>query len=207
MKPARKPASLWNWRRIISAPGFGARVFRSPGVTLELIAGEDRFNIEARRGRAADLAAAIAQRVRDRACRRRANGRGRRLQLHWRRPFALACDFARAGPRRKAGRAAAAATRECATIVDVSHGFASFRLSGPKAVDALAKLVRIDLDAASFPPGAVASTELHGMSVQLRLTTDGEAYECAVSRSFAASLYHALTHAADPYGIWVDLAI
>ena len=183
----------------------GARI-PHPGVTLELIAGEDRFNIEARRGRAADLMAAIAQAF------------GAAPVDSARTVKAGGFSFVGVGPSRwhaisrgpdRAERrdALRAATRDLATIVDVSHGFVAFRLSGPKAVDALAKLVRIDLDPESFPPGAVASTELHGMSVQLRLTTDGEAYECAVARSFAASLYHALTHAADPYGIWVDLAI
>ena len=99
-----------------------------------------------------------------------------------------------------------AAARDFATIVDVSHGFVAFQLSGPRAREALGKLVRVDLDPASFPAGAVAATELHGMSVQLRRTMDGGAFECAVSRSFASSLYDALTSGADPYGVWVDLA-
>jgi sarcosine oxidase subunit gamma len=74
------------------------------------------------------------------------------------------------------------------------------------AAEALTRLVRIDLDPASFYPGACAATELHGMSVQLRRTSDGETYECAVSRSFAGSLYHSLTNAEDPYGLSVEPA-
>lgn len=74
------------------------------------------------------------------------------------------------------------------------------------AAEALTRLVRIDLDPASFYPGACAATELHGMSVQLRRTSDGETYECAVARSFAGSLYHSLTNAEDPYGLSVEPA-
>lgn len=69
------------------------------------------------------------------------------------------------------------------------------------AAEALTRLVRIDLDPASFYPGACA-----GMSVQLRRTSDGETYECAVARSFAGSLYHSLTNAEDPYGLSVEPA-
>jgi len=183
----------------------GAHVAQ-PGVTLELIADEDRFNIEARRGKAAELIAAIggafgAAPVDD--ARTVESGGFSFVGIGPSRWHAIS-----RGPDRAARRdALRAATRELATIVDVSHGFVAFRLSGPKAVEALTKLVRIDLDPASFPPGASAGTELHGMTVQLRRTTDGEAYECAVSRSFASSLYHALTSAADPYGVWVGLAL
>ena len=183
----------------------GARI-PQPGVTLELIAEEERFNIEARRGRAADLMAAIAQAFGaapvDDARTVKAGGFSF-VGVGPSRWHALS-----RGPERAARRdALLRAVRECATIVDVSHGFVAFRLSGPKAVDALAKLVRIDLDPDSFPPGAVAGAELHGMSVQMRRTTDGEAYECAVARSFASSLFDAMTNAADPYGVWVDLAV
>ena len=183
----------------------GARI-PQPGVTLELIAGEERFNIEARRGRAADLAAAIAAAFGAApvdAAQTVEVGGFSFIGVGPSRWHAIS-----RGPERAARRdALLRAVRECATIVDVSHGFVSFRLAGPKAVQALAKLVRLDLDPASFPPGAVANTELHGMSVQLRRTSDGEAFECAVSRSFASSLFHALTSAADPYGVWVDLIV
>jgi methylglutamate dehydrogenase subunit D len=183
----------------------GARL-PQPGVTLELIAEEDRFNIEARRGRAADLMAAIAESF------GAAPADGPRTVEAGGFSFVgvgpSRWHAISRGPERTARRdALAQAVRERATIVDVSHGFVAFRLSGPKVVDALAKLVRLDLDPASFPPGAVAGTELHGMSVQLRRTRDGEAYECAVARSFASSLFHALTSAADPYGVWVDMAV
>ncbi len=182
----------------------GANVAQ-PGVILELIAEEDRFNIEARRGKASDLMAAISQAF------------GAMPIDGPRTVTAAGFDFVGIGPSRwhavsrGQGRAARrgallAAARDLGIIVDVSHGFVAFQLSGPQAEATLNKLVRIDLDLASFPAGAAAATELHGMTVQLRRTTDGEAFECAVSRSFAGSLYHALASAADPYGVWVDFA-
>ncbi|VFU09703.1 sarcosine oxidase subunit gamma [Methylocella tundrae] len=182
---------------------FGAPA-PAPGVTLELVAGEDRFNIEARRGRTAELIAAIG------AAFGQAPADGPQTVE------AGGFSFVGVGPSRwhaiargkdRAPRRAAliAAARDLATVVDVSHGFTAFRLSGPRAADALVKLVRLDLDPAAFPPGAAAATELHGMSVQLRRTTAGHAYECAVARSFAASLHNALIQASEPYALRVDL--
>ncbi len=176
-----------------------------PGVTLELIVDEDRFAVEARRGKGAELSAAIAKAF------------GEPLIDGPQTVAAGGFDFVGVGPARwhavsrgegRVARRAAliAAAQDLASIVDVSHGYTTFRLSGGNVRDALAKLVRIDLDAASFAPGASAGTELHGMTVQLRRMIGGEAYECAVSRSFAGSLYHALIGAADPYGLSIDLA-
>jgi sarcosine oxidase subunit gamma len=180
----------------------GANV-EPPGVTLELVAEEDRFNIEARRGKAAELIAAIGMAF------GAAPIDGPRTE------GAAGIDFVGIGPARwhvvsrGQGRAArrgalTEAARGLATMVDVSHGFVTFRLTGPKVVETLAKLVRIDLDPASFPPGASGSTELHGVTVQLRRARDGGAYECAAPRSFAGSLYHALTRAAEAYGLKVE---
>ena len=70
--------------------------------------------------------------IRRRANRRPADGRGGRIRLCRNRTFALACDLARARPR-GAARGASAAARGLATVVDVSHGFVAFRLSGLQA--------------------------------------------------------------------------
>lgn len=174
-----------------------------PGVTLELVANQDRFNIEARYGKATALVAALGKAF------------GAAPVDSPRTVVTGGFEFVGIGPARwhaiSRGQRRAElrvvlreAARDLATIVDVSHGFAVFRFAGPMAAEALSKLVRIDLDPTAFPPGGCAATELHGMSVQLRRMSDGDAYQCAVSRSFASSLYHALTHAADPYGLSVE---
>jgi heterotetrameric sarcosine oxidase gamma subunit len=194
LAPKRVPHFFASGRR-------GAPV-AEPGVRLTLIADEDRFNIEARRGSAPELLAALKQ----------AFGAA---------PIdgpqtieAGGFVFVGIGPSRwhaisrGEGRAAhrealSQAARAYATVVDVSHGFAVFRLFGDCAAEALAKLAPIDLDPASFAPGACAVTQLHGMSVQLRRTADG-AYECAAPRSLGGSLYRALIRAAEPFGLLVD---
>lgn len=176
-----------------------------PGVTLRLIADEDRFNIEARRGKTTALLLALEKTF------------GAALVDGPRTTVAGGFEFVGIGPSRwhaisrGQGRdelrvALRAAARDLATIVDVSHGFTVFRFAGPMAAAALTRLVRLNLDPAAFPPGACAATELHGTSVQLRRMSDGDAYECAVSRSFGGSLYHALTNAADPFGLSVEVA-
>ncbi len=172
------------------------------GVALELIVEEDRFNVEARRGRKSALLTALA------------NSFGASPIDGPKTVAAGGFDFVGVGPShwhaisRGDGRAArraalAAAALESATIVDVSHGFVAFQLSGPSVVEALAKLAPIDLREQNFPPGACAMTQIHGMSVQVRRRLEGELYECAVPRSFAGSLYHALTDAATRFGLRV----
>jgi heterotetrameric sarcosine oxidase gamma subunit len=86
---------------------------------------------------------------------------------------------------------------EIASILDISDGFTTTQISGPKASETLTKLVRIDL--AGFGPGSVTHTELHGMNVQLRRTPAGS-FELAVSRSFGDSLLDAIAHAAAGFG-------
>lgn len=174
-----------------------------PGVHLQLVVGEDRFNIEARRGKTAALLESLR------------NAFGVAPIEGLRTVAAGGFDFVGIGPSRWHAIAREPsrteqrvqlreAVRDLATIVDVAHGFAVFRLTGPKAREALTRLVRVDLDPEFFSPGACATTELHGMAVQLRRTLDGDAYECAVARSFAGSLFHALTRAAEPLGLRVE---
>ncbi|WP_180982528.1 sarcosine oxidase subunit gamma [Methylocella silvestris] len=175
------------------------------GVVLTLIADEDRFNIEARRGSAAQLLASLA------------NSFGAAPVNGPKTIAAGGFDFVGVGPSRwhaisrgdgRAERRAAlaAAALESATVLDVSHGFVTFQLSGRSVVEALAKLAPIDLGEQGFAPGACAMTQIHGMSVQLRRRLDGGFYECAVPRSFAGSLYHALTDAALRFGLTVEPA-
>jgi sarcosine oxidase subunit gamma len=191
----RVPRFFMSGRR--GAPGA------EPGVRLALIVDEDRFNIEARRGRAPELLAAIE------AAFGAAPIDGPKTveaggfvfigvgPARWR---VLSRGEGRLARREALPRAA----RGTATVVDVSHGFTTFRLSGACAAKALAKLAPIDLDPAIFMPGACAATLMHGMSVQLRRTLDGGAYECAVGRSVSGSLYRALLSAADAYGLVVE---
>ncbi|MEW6439038.1 MAG: sarcosine oxidase subunit gamma family protein [Pseudomonadota bacterium] len=173
----------------------------SPGVTLALIAQEDRFNMEARRGKAARLVASVHKIF---------------GVAPVQAPLTVSTgdvDFVGVGVSRwhvisraqynaQLHEKLREATDGLASLVDVSHGFTTFQLSGAFAAQALAKLVRCDLDGASFPPGACAATEAHGMSLQLRRRLRNDVYECAVPRSFGGSLFHALVTAAEQFGIY-----
>jgi methylglutamate dehydrogenase subunit D len=174
----------------------------SPGVTLTLIAQEDRFNMEARRGKAARLVASVHKIF---------------GVAPVQAPLTVSTgdvDFVGVGVSRwhvisrtqynaQLHEKLREATDGLASLVDVSHGFTTFQISGAFAPQALAKLVRCDLDDASFPPGACAATEAHGMSIQLRRRLRNDVYECAVPRSFGGSLFHALVTAAEQFGIYV----
>ncbi|WP_395666280.1 sarcosine oxidase subunit alpha family protein [Methylocella sp.] len=173
------------------------------GVTLGLADAGTRLNIEARKGRARDLLAAIGRALGAEpvdAPRTVSAGGGEIFGIgpsRWHAVFRGEDSGARA-------RTLTDAARDAATVVDVTHGFVVYRLAGAHARKALARLVRVDLDARVFAPGACVQTELHGMGAQLRRTPDGEAFECAVSSSFAGSLLHALIHAAQAYRLDVE---
>lgn len=184
------------------APGRRGAPAAGPGVRLSLIADEERFNIEARRGRTAELLAALGQAFgAPPADGPRAVEAGGLIFLgvgpsRW---HALSRGEGRPARREALLRAA----RGAATVVDITHGFVVFRLCGEDAAAALAKLAPIDLDPSVFAPGACAGTLMHGIAVQLRRAPDG-AYECAAPRSFGGSIYDALARAADSYGLLVE---
>jgi len=171
-------------------------------VRLALIAQEARFNMEARRGKAARLVASVHKMF---------------GVAPVQAPLSVSTgesDFVGVGASRwhvisrtqngaEHHRKLREATDGLATLVDVSHGFTTFQISGACATQALAKLVRCDLDGTSFPPGACAATEAHGMSIQLRRRLRNDVYECAVPRSFGGSLFHALVTAAEQFGVYV----
>lgn len=102
-----------------------------------------------------------------------------------------------------AGRLAAALAGRAA-VIDISYGFAVVRLAGPKVRDMLGKLVSIDLDAAAFPPGAVAQTEMHTLSVQIRRLPGDDRFEATVSASYAESFLEAFVMAGAAYSVVVD---
>jgi methylglutamate dehydrogenase subunit D len=94
---------------------------------------------------------------------------------------------------------------DLASVSDQSSGYAILRLTGPKVRDALAKIVPIDLHPRAFPTGRVASTIVSHMGATLwRLEDTAEgaaAFEFAVFRSFAASVWHDLSEAAAEFGL------
>lgn len=76
-----------------------------------------------------------------------------------------------------------------AALTDQTGGWASLSLSGPLAVDALARYVPIDLRLAAFPLGASVRTPLYHMSMVLMRLSDQE-FRIMVFRSMARTAWH-----------------
>jgi sarcosine oxidase subunit gamma len=89
--------------------------------------------------------------------------------------------------------------RDVAAVVEQTGGFVLLRLTGPAAAEALARLCRLDLHEAAFPPGRVARTLMAQIAVVLH--RDGPAsFELLIPATLAASFAHHLMRAAHPFG-------
>jgi sarcosine oxidase subunit gamma len=84
---------------------------------------------------------------------------------------------------------------ETASIFDQTNGRAMFRMSGPRAREALSKGVVLDLHPSVFGPGSAASTSIAYIAVTFWQIDNLPTYELVVFRSFAESLWHWLINA------------
>jgi heterotetrameric sarcosine oxidase gamma subunit len=80
-----------------------------------------------------------------------------------------------------------------AALTDQTDGWAGLRLTGPDAPEVLARLVPLDLDRRTFPPGHVARCLLRHVMLLLIATDDG--FELLVPRSFARTAARELREA------------
>lgn len=87
-----------------------------------------------------------------------------------------------------------------ASVTDQSDSRVIMRVSGPRAHDALAKGVMLDLDPRVFGVGATAVTLVSHISVQISLVQRGE-FEFLVPRTFAASFWDWLRNSGASYGV------
>ncbi len=76
------------------------------------------------------------------------------------------------------------------TVLELSHARTVIHVSGPNALDLMARMVPLDLRPATFPEGSVANTGLHHMSVTI-LARDG-GFDILVLRSFGLALWETL---------------
>ncbi len=101
-------------------------------------------------------------------------------------------------------RLADALRAETASVVDLTHARARLIVSGPRARDALAKGVPLDLSGEARPAGSVATTRFAHVTVQIRVLDDAPAdprFELLVMSSFAGSLWSDLVEAAAEWGV------
>ena len=95
---------------------------------------------------------------------------------------------------------------DLASIVDQSDARAFFDVSGPRARDALAKMLPIDLAAVQFSPGSAAITLAGHIGVLIWQDDARPTYTLGVTRSIAGSFWHWLTQSAAEYGYEVGAA-
>ena len=88
-----------------------------------------------------------------------------------------------------------------ASVVDQSHALTLLRVTGPRARDALAKGLTIDLHPSAFATGFAAATNVAHIGIVLWQLDDRPTYEFAVPRSYALSFWHWLEASAIEYGL------
>ena len=180
-------------------PGRHGRAEGEAGVTLREITGLAMAGLIARRG-AEEETASVARRA-----------FGVDLPQTPRSVSAGGLDFLWAGPRQWMVRApggdsdalAQRLAREFGALGAAAaqgDGRAVLSVSGPRARDALAKGVPIDLHERAFKPGDVALSAVHGIGVHLRQVDGAPTYDIALFRSFAGSFWHWITAACAEFG-------
>lgn len=80
---------------------------------------------------------------------------------------------------------------EGAAVTDQSDGWAVLEVSGPAAVDVLARLVPMDLRLTACPVGSALRTQVNHMNTVI-LRTGDYAFEIMVFRSMARTAWHEL---------------
>ena len=92
---------------------------------------------------------------------------------------------------------------DAASISDQTDARCLIRVRGPRARDALAKAVPLDLHPRAFSPGHAATTLAAHLTIQIWQLDDAPTYELAVARGYAADFAAFLLHAAAEFGVEV----
>ncbi len=84
------------------------------------------------------------------------------------------------------------------TVLELSHARTVIHVSGPNALDLMARMVPLDLRPAAFPEGSVANTGLHHVGVTI-VARDG-GFDLFVLRSFGLAVWKTLRESAAQFG-------
>jgi heterotetrameric sarcosine oxidase gamma subunit len=183
----------------IAVPGRYGKPEGEPGVSIEERVGLGLATVAARKGKAADLHAAVF------------SAYGMRLPDSSRVAQGQQVSFIGYGPgqwlavsetlaNEALARDLSQRLKGLASISDQSGGRTVLRLSGPRARDVLAKGLPIDLDPRAFPLGSAATSTISLMGVQLWQTDDTRSYTIAIFRSVSASFWRWLISSAAEFG-------
>jgi heterotetrameric sarcosine oxidase gamma subunit len=187
----------------VAATGRIGRTIGVPGVQIREIRDAASIAIVARKGRAADVAAVLSRHVGspvpDAAKRVAGNG----LAISGTGPGQwLAMARPPAGENPLDGLRAA--LDGLAAMSDQGDGRVVLDVSGPRARDALAKGIAVDLDPLAFKVGDLAQTSASHIGLQIALIDAAPMFEIISARSTAGSLWAWLTASAAEYGIDVS---
>ncbi len=84
------------------------------------------------------------------------------------------------------------------TVLDLDHARTVIHVSGPEALDLMARMVPLDLRPAAFPEGSVANTGLHHVGVTIAARDGG--FDIFVLRSFGLAVWEMLVESAAQFG-------
>ena len=182
------------------APGRHGRRDGPAGVTAHEITGASLVSITVQRGQVPALVAKARELLGlelPMAPRRVGNGR---IEITWAGPGRWTVMRAE-GTVGQLASELGSGLAGLATVVDLSHAQAVLRVSGPKIREVLAKGFAIDLHPRVFEAGQTAMTTVSHIAVQITRTAPEAAFEIAVPRSLAESLWHWLDASAAEFGL------
>ncbi|MFO1149207.1 MAG: sarcosine oxidase subunit gamma family protein [Alsobacter sp.] len=184
-------------------PGRHGRADGAAGVVVRERTGVAIASLTARKGQSELLGSAVKARLGLTLPRDPVRMKFGALAASWAGPdqwTVLAEGDTAAGLLQELGRAADG----LAAMAEVGHGRGILEVSGPRARDALAKGIAIDLDPRAFPPGRTALTMASLIDVQITALDDRPAYELMLFRGFAGSFWHWLEASALEFGLEVS---
>jgi heterotetrameric sarcosine oxidase gamma subunit len=199
-EPALSPPAARSAFLGLLSPGRRGRPDGLPGVRVFERTGVAVVSLAARRGAGSALVAALAGPL------------GLALPGEPLRVEGAGCAALWAGPGQwmllaQGGRAStlesdvASAAAGLGSVAAVGDGRGILVVSGPRARDALAKGIALDLDPRVFPAGRTALTMASMIDVQVTALDDSPRYELMLFRGFAGSFWHWLEASALEYGL------
>lgn len=84
------------------------------------------------------------------------------------------------------------------TVLDLGHARTVIRVSGPRAVELMARMVPLDLRPTAFPEGSVSSSVLHHVGVTVMARDGG--FDLLVLRSLGLAVWETLVESAGQFG-------
>ena len=104
------------------------------------------------------------------------------------------------GPEGALAKAVKSAVGDAGSVIDQTHGRSVVTLSGPRARWVLEKFCRVDLHPTAFGPARVASTTIAHLGCTIHQRDAIPSYDLIVFSTFLKSFLESLTHAAEETG-------